>query len=304
DGQSFTETAFFDTYPSNNNASTSGAWNVYPYFTSGNIVISDISRGLFIVKSNAPDSENPVAVCKDITVPLGSDGTLILSANMIDDGSSDNSGFAALSVSPNSFSCNDLGNRTVTLTVTDPSGNTDTCTATVTIVDTIAPSVTCPADTTADYDNGQAFYTVPDYVAEGLLTVADNCTANPTVVQNPAPGTQLSQGTYTVEFDITDSSGNDAECTFELTVVEVLSTGQPTLENELVLYPNPFGNQITIESGNTILEQVQIIDIQGKTVIQIENIDATTARVDTANLSNGMYFVRINNSVTRKIVKQ
>lgn len=35
-----TEYGFFDTDPDNNNANFGGAWNVYPYFSSGNIVIS------------------------------------------------------------------------------------------------------------------------------------------------------------------------------------------------------------------------------------------------------------------------
>jgi len=48
-----TEVGFFDTYPNHNNAAFNGVWNVYPYFESGNIVISDIEGGLFIVqKSN------------------------------------------------------------------------------------------------------------------------------------------------------------------------------------------------------------------------------------------------------------
>ncbi len=44
------ENKFFDTYPNNNSANFDGAWSVYPYFASGNIVISDIDRGLFIVR--------------------------------------------------------------------------------------------------------------------------------------------------------------------------------------------------------------------------------------------------------------
>ena len=47
-----TETGFFDTFPANNNTSFNGVWNVYPYFDSGNIVISDIEGGLFIVRAN------------------------------------------------------------------------------------------------------------------------------------------------------------------------------------------------------------------------------------------------------------
>lgn len=47
-----TETAFFDTFPSSNSANFNGVWSVYPYFASGNIIISDIEGGLFIVRKS------------------------------------------------------------------------------------------------------------------------------------------------------------------------------------------------------------------------------------------------------------
>ena len=50
--QTMTEVGFFDTYPSNDNAAFNGVWNVYPYFASKNIVISDIEKGLFVVKKS------------------------------------------------------------------------------------------------------------------------------------------------------------------------------------------------------------------------------------------------------------
>ncbi len=50
DGKSISETGYFDTYPENDGANFNGVWNVYPYFASGKIVISDSNRGLFIVK--------------------------------------------------------------------------------------------------------------------------------------------------------------------------------------------------------------------------------------------------------------
>ena len=55
------EVRFFDTYPENNSANYNGAWSVYPYFESGNIVISDINRGLFIVR----DSNTPLATVEN-----------------------------------------------------------------------------------------------------------------------------------------------------------------------------------------------------------------------------------------------
>jgi choice-of-anchor B domain-containing protein len=51
-GSSITEIGFFDSFPSNDSPVFNGVWNVYPFFESGNIVISDISGGLFIVKKS------------------------------------------------------------------------------------------------------------------------------------------------------------------------------------------------------------------------------------------------------------
>ncbi|NER17037.1 choice-of-anchor B family protein [Spongiivirga citrea] len=49
-GNSLNEIGFFDTFPSNNSANFSGNWSVYPFFPSGNIVLSDIEGGLFIIR--------------------------------------------------------------------------------------------------------------------------------------------------------------------------------------------------------------------------------------------------------------
>ncbi|WP_340201281.1 choice-of-anchor B family protein [Ascidiimonas sp. W6] len=50
--KNISETGFFDTYPQNNNANFRGVWSVYPYFSSGNIIISDINNGFFIIRKS------------------------------------------------------------------------------------------------------------------------------------------------------------------------------------------------------------------------------------------------------------
>ena len=47
-----TASSYFDTYPSNNNANYKGSWNVYPFFESGNIVISG-ENGFTLVRDNS-----------------------------------------------------------------------------------------------------------------------------------------------------------------------------------------------------------------------------------------------------------
>ena len=50
------EAGFFDTFTVSNNPSFNGAWGVYPFLPSGNILVSDINSGLYILKDNAKSS--------------------------------------------------------------------------------------------------------------------------------------------------------------------------------------------------------------------------------------------------------
>jgi choice-of-anchor B domain-containing protein len=44
------ETGYFDTYIPNNDTVFNGAWNIYPFFESGNLIVSDIDGGLFVIR--------------------------------------------------------------------------------------------------------------------------------------------------------------------------------------------------------------------------------------------------------------
>ncbi len=46
------EAGFFDTYPISNWASFNGAWGTYPFLPSGNILVSDINSGLYVIRDN------------------------------------------------------------------------------------------------------------------------------------------------------------------------------------------------------------------------------------------------------------
>jgi len=86
------------------------------------------------------DTVAPVALCQNVTVTLAN-GTASITTGDIDDSSNDACGILSLDVNTSSWDCNDIGNHTVTLTVTDNNDNVSTCDATVTVVGTI-PSVT------------------------------------------------------------------------------------------------------------------------------------------------------------------
>ncbi|TCP24071.1 choice-of-anchor B domain-containing protein [Tenacibaculum skagerrakense] len=78
-----TEVGYFDTYTVNNSAGFNGVWSIYPYFASGNIIISDIEQGLFIVRKSGtlsiPDQQ---VNSKKITIyPNPTDRAPIISSN-------------------------------------------------------------------------------------------------------------------------------------------------------------------------------------------------------------------------------
>ena len=297
------EEGSFDTYPANNNTNFSGAWNVYPYFESGNIVISDINRGFFLVRAQNTDTVKPTAVCTDITIALDTDGQAIIEASDLDNGSSDNSGTVYFNICDDTFDCSDLGANSVQLEVYDAFGNKDYCTSTVTVIDDLDPTVSCPANSTSGYDPGENYYTVPDYVANGDVNAQDNCASGLTIAQDPAPGTQLSMGTYTIEFEAEDASGNTANCSFELTVVEILSTTDQEFETGLVLFPNPVSETLNIVSRTLPIDRIVLTDILGQTIFSEEYGATGEVMVNMANLAKGIYFVSVNESVTKKIIK-
>jgi choice-of-anchor B domain-containing protein len=297
------EVGYFDTYPANNNASFNGVWNVYPYFGSGNIVISDISGGFFVVKSSAIDNIDPVAICQNYTAELDANGQVVVAASSVDGGSSDDSGSISINLNNNTFDCSDIGTNSVTLTVTDPSGNTDTCTAIITVVDNLAPVIDCPSDINVAYDAGQTYFTLPDYVGDNTVTATDNCNASVSITQTPISGTQLPLGDHDILFETEDSYGNASSCSFTITVVEELSTSDFEFSNGLSIYPNPSNNEITIESKFEALTTISIFDISGKQIYLENTIASEKYTLDISSFSKGIYFITLNKKVTKKIVK-
>lgn len=62
DPASPTQIAYFDTYPNDDAAEFNGAWSNYPFFPSGTILISDIERGLFMVRLDVEPSQIAVSL--------------------------------------------------------------------------------------------------------------------------------------------------------------------------------------------------------------------------------------------------
>ncbi|MEZ5048218.1 MAG: hypothetical protein R2766_01065 [Saprospiraceae bacterium] len=81
------------------------------------------------------DTISPICNTQNITVSLDENGQANITPEMIDTGSSDECGPVNLELDITSFTCQDIGVNTVTLTATDSYGNTSQCTSDVTVQD-------------------------------------------------------------------------------------------------------------------------------------------------------------------------
>jgi regulation of enolase protein 1 (concanavalin A-like superfamily) len=185
------------------------------------------------------------------------------------------------------------GNMTVTLTVTDVNGMTNTCTFTVTKVDNTAPSITCPATQTLALGTSCAA-TLPDYTS--MATIADNCGVQ-SVMQSPTAGTPVSgAGDMTVTLTVTDINGLTNTCTFTVTKVDntAPSITCPSTQT-LVLGANCTATltnytSLATTSDNCGVQSVTQSPAAGTTVSGAGNMTVTLTATDVNGLTNTCTF--------------
>ena len=160
------------------------------------------------------DATPPTVITQDITVQLNTNGLVSITANMINNNSTDNCGIASISADILNFDCSNVGDNTVTLTVTDFSGNTASATAIVTIVDPVSPIVSTQNITIELDDQGIASITA-DMINNNST---DNC-AIASISVDTVNFNCDNLGDNVVTLTITDFSGNSSSATAIVTVV-------------------------------------------------------------------------------------
>jgi hypothetical protein len=183
---------------------------------------------------------------------MGGVGT-VTPAN-VDNGSTDNCGIVARTVTPNTFSCAQAGTTVpVVLTVTDAANNSTSCTALVTVQykPTCSIAVT-PCNNTYTGGNPRNIYlgygpqcaniavtaggggSGFTYSWSGANTAYLSCTDCPNPVFTPT-----APGNYTYTVTVTNSSGCSTTCTVNFCVKDVRASGNGNNEKIYICHAPP-----------------------------------------------------------------
>ncbi len=133
------EVGFFDTYTPDNSSNFNGAWGVYPFLPSGNILVSDINSGLYILKDNAKASAKGQFsfTNKEVTTEQGTTLDIIVERNGVNtdesvtvsyqviQGSAEQGSDFTLANDTLTWASNDSNAKTISIVIKEDSSNSE-----------------------------------------------------------------------------------------------------------------------------------------------------------------------------------
>ncbi len=173
------------------------------------------------------DNIAPSVTAQNATLALNMNGAITVTAQSLNASATDNCQVQSVTVSPAAFDCDDLGQHVVTITATDAVGLTATTTATVTVIDNTAPTVTCPNSITqCSYDN---IVTFNDPYAQ------DNCLLSGGTwlqLSGLPKNSEFPVGATAQTYQYTDASNNVGTCTFEVIITAPIVVNSANVVND------------------------------------------------------------------------
>ncbi len=250
------------------------------------------------------DTVSPTVNTQDITVYLDGSGNASIVPADVDNGSTDNCTIQGYALDVSNFACGNVGANTINLTVTDDNGNSAYNTATVTVTDTISPTVVTQ-DITVYLDGSGNASIVPADVDNGST---DNCTTQGYAldVSNFACA---SVGANTVNLTVTDDNGNSASEAAEVTVMDTIS---PTVNTQNInVYLDGSGNASIvpsdIDNGSTDNCTIQgyALDVSNFACANVgSNTVNLTVTDDNGNSASNTATVTVTDTVSPTVVTQ
>lgn len=147
--------------------------------------------------------------------------------------------------------------------------------------------------------------------AQTQVLQAINPTGNATFTQNTTPNwTVPATGVYYFGFH-NNSAQNTTSTAIFLDTIEVTVTGAAGTNDAsasvFAVFPNPATNVITVSGTDALVNGIELIDLNGRTVKTLKVNGLSETQVNISDLSAGVYMMNISSDkgvATKKIVKQ
>ncbi len=317
------ERGYFDCFPENDDTEFGGTWSNYPYFPSGNVIVTNSESGFFIVRPQIFHLDADVA---QIGCASGNaDFVLTIPTELTS--SSYSLDISGLPGNPEitSDAINVPGTTNITISgLGDLAGGITTfeillngdygqyiIPAAVLSLNPIVPTGLAPANGDELMYNSDPVLTWDDLAGDipGNYTIyiSENSDLSNPIITSPV---------YTGEYTLTEQLNNgqvyywavshDTECGSEQSPIESFTFSSAVGIDELIsntveIFPNPTFGKITLKglSSNTL---VNITDITGK-IITTKIINSSNATLDLSDLEPGVYFLQAaKNQIIGKVV--
>jgi hypothetical protein len=258
------------------------------------------------------DEAAPVVACPEpISVDVGADcmATAEFEATATDDCSS----MVTITYSQDSGTNFPVGVNTVTVTATDETGKSSTCTFDVTVNDVTPPTLDCP-EVTVKLDSMVSCDFVVISSTDFDPIAADNCAGVTLLSANGLSslvGDTIFKETTEFTWTATDASGLMTTCTQQINVIVPPSCFPTSVTNQdasdfsnVTAIPNPFREEVFINFELPFMDEVgiDVLDVNGR-VVQSARVSPNGDRsyswrwnamaATGGQAAAGMYFVRL-----------
>ncbi|MFT7196201.1 MAG: choice-of-anchor B domain-containing protein, partial [Marinoscillum sp.] len=303
------ERAYFDTYPDANNINYGGTWSNYPYFASGNILVSDMNNGLFILKLDL--KEDPIV-------------------NHPQDQSECSTGGARFNIGVNGKALTYQWERFYNKAY----GTLNDSPQIIGAKDSLL--IVTPTDLSSDYvfrckildEDGNVFYTFPvqyeiESISESLIADFD---ISLDATNSSITLTNKTSESIAYEWYVNDSLASTEEnpviylaenedVSIDLMVYTSCAFAKTTKSASFVpllvnnhsifdVYPNPASDFITVNAG--INSKIKVMDLSGR-VLMTYRSDSALIRIDLEALNAGTYIISVqdlDHTETTRLIKR
>eukprot|EP00039_Didymoeca_costata_P011930 m.170006 g.170006 ORF g.170006 m.170006 type:complete len:896 (+) comp15334_c0_seq2:58-2745(+) len=243
------------------------------------------------------DNEAPWARCKDTIIDIGTtlgsagfDGSYSLTADTIDAGSVDGCNIASRSLNKTDFTCSDTGIHYVLLSVTDESGNSASCTATVNIsgMCTSTTSSTSKSQTTITTQTTETTLTtitLTTVTDTTLTTITDTTltTITDTTITTSITDTSLTTVTDTTVTTVTDTTLTTVTDSTVTTVTDTLTT---VTETTVTTVTDTTLTKVTDTTLTTVTDTT-VTNVTDTTVTTVTDTVVTTTTSTDSSITTG-----------------